>query len=403
MGMPEPAVQNLVEVGVEGVVVAFAVSGQAQLFEEHPAHGPGVRRLADPGGHVIQALELSGHVQIRVGVRSDQKARPHRGGGPPRDACINSRQRAAGSTSGCYRWSGCHRPGQGRRVGKADVDRATWHRAGHAAVAAIRHTIHDSGPTAVLLVGRHPGEGRVELAEFEAMSFDCYGTLIDWEAGLAAVLSPWARRRGLDVERRTASDRLFRSRGRGRDRITRPSATPTSWRGACGRSGRTSGRVSPTEDGAALARSVPDWPAFADSHDAPRPARPGAPAHHSLQCGPGVVRLFERPAGRDLRQHPHRRGHRIRTSRRPRNFEALEEERRRLGVSPGKLVHVAQSLFHDHIPAQQAGLPTVWINRRHDRPGWGATPAPSGAVTSGLGIPIDGVVRSGRRRQLKFR
>ena len=37
---------------------------------------------------------------------------------------------------------------------------------------------------------------------------------------------------------------------------------------------------------------------------------------------------------------------------------------------------MAQSLFHDHVPAKQAGLPTVWINRRHDRPGWGATPAP---------------------------
>ena len=41
---------------------------------------------------------------------------------------------------------------------------------------------------------------RVKLAEFEAMSFDCYGTLIDWEAGLAAVLKPWAERRGLDLD-----------------------------------------------------------------------------------------------------------------------------------------------------------------------------------------------------------
>ena len=37
----------------------------------------------------------------------------------------------------------------------------------------------------------------MELTEFEALSFDCYGTLIDWEAGLLAVLGPWARARGL--------------------------------------------------------------------------------------------------------------------------------------------------------------------------------------------------------------
>ena len=39
----------------------------------------------------------------------------------------------------------------------------------------------------------------VDLTGFEALSFDCYGTLIDWEAGIAAVLAPWAREQGLDL------------------------------------------------------------------------------------------------------------------------------------------------------------------------------------------------------------
>ena len=39
-----------------------------------------------------------------------------------------------------------------------------------------------------------------------------------------------------------------------------------------------------------------------------------------------------------------------------------------------KIVHVAQSLYHDHVPAKRLGLTTVWIDRRHDRPGSGATP-----------------------------
>ena len=39
----------------------------------------------------------------------------------------------------------------------------------------------------------------LDLTRFEALSFDCYGTLIDWEAGIAAVLSPWAREQGLDA------------------------------------------------------------------------------------------------------------------------------------------------------------------------------------------------------------
>ena len=40
----------------------------------------------------------------------------------------------------------------------------------------------------------------MELGSFNALSFDCYGTLIDWESGIAAVLGPWARARGLDLD-----------------------------------------------------------------------------------------------------------------------------------------------------------------------------------------------------------
>ena len=59
------------------------------------------------------------------------------------------------------------------------------------------------------------------------------------------------------------------------------------------------------------------------------------------------------------------------------HFRALESVLPELGVERDQLLHVAQSLFHDHVPAKREGLPSVWINRRHDRPGWGATPAPS--------------------------
>ena len=71
----------------------------------------------------------------------------------------------------------------------------------------------------------------------------------------------------------------------------------------------------------------------------------------------------------------------------PRNFAALDAERRRLGIADGRLLHVAQSLFHDHVPAQRAGLTTVWINRRHDNPGWGATPQVSAGVTPAATYP----------------
>jgi FMN phosphatase YigB (HAD superfamily) len=71
----------------------------------------------------------------------------------------------------------------------------------------------------------------------------------------------------------------------------------------------------------------------------------------------------------------------------PANFAALLAETARLGIGEGKLLHVAQSLFHDHVPAQRAGLPTAWVNRRQDRSGWGATPAPPAPVTPDWEFP----------------
>ena len=54
----------------------------------------------------------------------------------------------------------------------------------------------------------------------------------------------------------------------------------------------------------------------------------------------------------------------------PRNIELALE---RIGVPRDRVLHVAQSLFHDHVPAKALGLSTVWVDRRHDRPGSGAT------------------------------
>ncbi|HSS35819.1 MAG TPA: HAD hydrolase-like protein, partial [Patescibacteria group bacterium] len=55
----------------------------------------------------------------------------------------------------------------------------------------------------------------------------------------------------------------------------------------------------------------------------------------------------------------------------PRNFEFAVK---RIQVPRERILHVAQSLYHDHVTAQAFGLSTAWIDRRHDKPGFGATP-----------------------------
>jgi len=225
----------------------------------------------------------------------------------------------------------------------------------------------------------------VKLTDFEALSFDCYGTLIDWEAGLSAVLTPWARERGLQLTEEqllTAYASLEATVEAEHPADLYPDVLARSMRLLGSKLGA---RVT-TEDVARLAGSVPDWPAFADSHESlaalgrrfkliilsnvDRASFAGSNARLGVEF---TSILTAQDVG----------------SYKPsaRNFEALISEATRLGVGPGRLLHVAQSLFHDHVPAKRAGLSTAWINRRHARPGWGATPEPPAPVTPDWEFP----------------
>ena len=62
----------------------------------------------------------------------------------------------------------------------------------------------------------------------------------------------------------------------------------------------------------------------------------------------------------------------------PRNFDyLLAHLRADFGFEKGDILHTAQSLFHDHVPATAHGIATAWIDRRKDRDGHGATVPPS--------------------------
>ena len=219
----------------------------------------------------------------------------------------------------------------------------------------------------------------MNLTDFDALSFDCYGTLIDWEAGLTAVLRPWAEDHGLAMTNEElliayadheASAEVQHPSDRYPDILARAMRALGEQLGV------------PVSDGAAetLATSVPEWPAFPDSAD--------ALARLASRYRLIILSNIDRQSFAKSNERLGVSFTSIITAEdvgaykpSPRNFAALDAERQRLGVGAGKLLHVAQSLFHDHVPAQAAGLATVWINRRHGVPGWGATPAPPVGVT----------------------
>jgi 2-haloacid dehalogenase len=225
----------------------------------------------------------------------------------------------------------------------------------------------------------------VQITDFEAISFDCYGTLIDWESGLLTVLRPWARSRELTLD----DEALLAAYAGCEERVEAEHPRmpyPEVLRRSMSALGRGLGAEVTAEDAEGLATSVPDWPAFADSA-----AALGA---LSRQFKLIILSNVDRSsfAGSSQRLGVSFDG--VLTAQdigyykpSPWNFAALQEEARRLGVGEGRLLHAAQSLFHDHVPAKAAGLRTVWINRRHGRPGWGATPAPPVDVTPDWEFP----------------
>jgi 2-haloacid dehalogenase len=212
------------------------------------------------------------------------------------------------------------------------------------------------------------------FAPFRALSFDCYGTLIDWETGITENLRPWADRHGLEVSREdllaafSANETAVQSE--------QPTARYPEVLAVVMRRIGDRFRIEVTADEAtAFGDSVGEWPPFADSHDAL--TRLGT--RYALIILSNVDRMSFARSNRRLGVDFDR----IITAEdvgsykpKPRNFEVLIDEVRSLGVAPSQLLHVAESLYHDHEPARRLGLSSVWIHRRHAVEGFGATPAP---------------------------
>ena len=228
----------------------------------------------------------------------------------------------------------------------------------------------------------------LDLTKFKALSFDCYGTLIDWEVGIANVLGAWAREQQLDL---SGEELLlaYSDSEAAAEHDTPAALYPDILADAFRRTADTLGRPVSDEWTQRLGNSVPDWPAFADSAD----ALARLVKHYQLIIVSNVHRegfagSNKRLGGdfaaiitaEDVGAYKPAANH----------FRALDAALPRLGVARSELLHVAQSLFHDHVPAKREGLPSVWINRRHDRGGRGATPEPSGEWSYNAEFPSMG-------------
>jgi 2-haloalkanoic acid dehalogenase type II len=217
----------------------------------------------------------------------------------------------------------------------------------------------------------------MEITDFKVLSFDCYGTLIDWEAGILAALAPWRAERGIGA----ADDRLLESFGRHEHAIqdADPSLLYTDvLRRVMRAIGAEHGVTTTGREDDALALSVEDWPAFPDTVEALGYLK----RHYRL----AILSNIDATSFRQTQPHLEVEFDAVLTAQaigsyKPdrRNFEALVARLGDDGVTAPEILHTAQSLYHDIAPAGALGLATCWIDRRAGKPGAGATP-PSDAV-----------------------
>jgi 2-haloacid dehalogenase len=130
-----------------------------------------------------------------------------------------------------------------------------------------------------------------------------------------------------------------------------------------------------------FAGSVVDWPPFPDSADALRRLGTRFGLGVITNCDDDLFAASSRRLGDPFRW--------VVTAQQVGRYKPAEDNFEvalaRIGVARDKVLHVAQSLYHDHVTAQQLGIATAWVNRRGDKIGGGATPP--AAVVPDLEVP----------------
>jgi 2-haloacid dehalogenase len=190
-------------------------------------------------------------------------------------------------------------------------------------------------------------------------TFDCYGTLVDWRAGIGGELErlfgPGAS--GLLLERYYAVEPEVQADGK-LDYRTVLAET-------LGRVAGEAGLAIPDGEEDALARSLPSWPVFPEVRESLAEAR--VRGWRLAILSNSDADLVEASIGAigvpfDLQVVASDIG-----SYKPahRHWQVFSE---RTGATPGRHVHVAQSLFHDIAPATELGLANIWINRLNEKP-----------------------------------
>ena len=213
------------------------------------------------------------------------------------------------------------------------------------------------------------------ITEYKALTFDCYGTLIDWESGIWDALQPVLAHSRCNSVNRTQGLEAFARFETEQELATPGMLYPELLSQVHKKIAAHFALVTTKDMDNQFGNSVPHWPAFSDSADALRLLK----QHFKLIILSNVNRAGFATSNKKLgvdfdavytaedigSYKPD-----------PANFTfMLEHLKKDLNINSNEILHTAQSLHHDHVPAHNAGLTKVWIDRQDLKNSnhWGAT------------------------------
>ncbi len=208
----------------------------------------------------------------------------------------------------------------------------------------------------------------MNFGHFKCLSFDCYGTLIDWETGISSALRPIMETH----EVKASHDELLALYGKAETEIEAgPYRTYREvLKAVLNKIGDVLGFIPSRDELESFSMSVMNWPAFPDSVQSLRALAIKYRLIILSNIDDDLFRYSRKLLGVKFDHvFTAQQIGSYKPSRR--NFEYLIQH---AGVPKHKILYVAQSLFHDIAPAREMGFSTVWINRRQGLSGSGATP-----------------------------
>jgi 2-haloacid dehalogenase len=212
----------------------------------------------------------------------------------------------------------------------------------------------------------------MDFARFTAISFDCYGTLIDWESGILPTL-----RTVLSRHQTNPSDAAILELY-GEFEAEAESGPYRSYRKVLGsvvqHFGKHFGFQPAPEELRSLHESVPSW--------LPSPDTVSALGQLQKRYKLAVISNIDDDLFAETRKRLGVEFDFVITAQQARSYKPsinnFHAALRTMGLAPGHLLHAGQSIYHDVVPAHSLGIASVWVNRKSARPGVGAVRAAAG-------------------------